>query len=135
MKTDKLIPAALALGALAAAVPAVAARDHAARGEAELARIIDGRTAGAPVDCLTSFQRRNMEVVDHTAIVIRDGDTLYVNRPQGVSFLTWNDIPVFKIWGSNQLCDKDMAELRDRSTGMRGAAIVLGEFVPYRRNG
>jgi len=135
MKTDKLIPAALALGALAAAVPAVAARDHAARGEAELARIIDGRTAGAPVDCLTSFQRRNMEVVDHTAIVFRDGDTLYVNRPQGVSFLTWNDIPVFKIWGSNQLCDKDMAELRDRSTGMRGAAIVLGEFVPYRRNG
>jgi hypothetical protein len=134
MKTDKLIAAALAIGALAAAVPAVAARDS-ARGEAELARIIDGRTAGAPVDCLTSFQRRNMEVVDHTAIVFRDGDTLYVNRPQGVSFLTWNDIPVFKIWGSNQLCDKDMAELRDRSTGMSGAAIVLNQFVPYRRNG
>ena len=135
MKIDKLIPTALALGAFALAVPAFAAHDHNARGEAELAKMLDGRTPGAPVDCLSSFKRRNMEVIDHTAIVFRDGDTLYVNRPAGVDFLTWSDIPVFKIWGSNQLCDKDMAELRDRSTGMRGAAIVLGEFVPYRRNG
>lgn len=134
MKIDKLFPAALALGVLAVA-PAVAAPSQAQKGEARLARIIGGRTAGKPLDCLDAFKRRNMEVVDHTALVFRDGDTIYVNRPVGVDFLTWNDIPVFKIWGSNQLCSKDTAELRDRSTGMRGAAIVLGEFVPYRRNG
>ena len=134
MKTKSLIPAALAIGALAAAVPAIASHDNTDRGEAKLAHMLDGRTAGKPVECLDAFQRRNMEVVDRTAMVFRDGDTLYVNRPVGVDFLTWSDVPVFKIWG-NQLCSKDIAELRDRSTGMRGASVVMGEFVPYRRNG
>jgi hypothetical protein len=134
MKTNRLIPAALALGALAVAVPAIAARDDAARGEAKLAHILDGRTAGKPVQCLDNSQRREMEVVDRTAIVFKDGDTYYVNRPNGVGFLTWSDIPVFKIWGS-QLCTKDLVHLRESSTGMAGATMVMNEFVPYRRQG
>jgi hypothetical protein len=66
--------------------------------------------------------------------VFKDGDTYYVNRPNGVGFLTWSDIPVFKIWGS-QLCSKDLVHLRDSSTGMAGATMVMNEFVPYRRQG
>jgi len=134
MKTKRLIPAALAIGALAVAVPAIASHDSADRGEAKLAHILDGRTAGQPVQCLDSSQRRNMEVVDRTALVFRDGDTYYVNRPQGVNFLSWSDVPVFKIWGS-QLCSKDLVHLQDSSTGMAGATMVMNEFVPYRRQG
>ena len=133
MTIGKMIPAALLLGSLAIAVPAVAAHEN-ADGEAKLAKILKDRTAGKPVQCLNRFQRENMQVVDRTALVFRDGDTLYVNRPDGVGFLTWSDIPVFRIWGSD-LCSKDMARLRDRSTGMSGATMVMGEFVPYRRNG
>lgn len=131
MTINKLIPAALAAAALAAGAPAAAAHE---KGEAKLAKIIDGRMAGAPVHCLSTFQRRNMEVVDRTAFVFRDGDTLYVNRPSGANFLTWSDVPVFKIWGSD-LCDKDMVHLHDRSTGMPGATLSLGDFVPYKRAG
>jgi hypothetical protein len=131
MITKKLIPAAFALGALAVAMPALAA--HEERGEAELAKILDGRTPGAPVRCLDTTQRRNMEVVDRTAMVFKDGDTYYVNRPEGVRFLTWSDVPVFKVWGS-QVCSKDLVHLRDSSTWMQGATMVMGEFVPYRRN-
>jgi hypothetical protein len=134
MKKSVLIPAALALGALAVAMPAIAAHDDAARGEAKLAHILDGRTAGKPVQCLDTSQRRDMEVVDRTALVFRDGDTYYVSRPDGVNFLTWSDVPVFKIWGS-QLCSKDLVNLRDSSTGMPGATMVMNEFVPYRRQG
>ena len=131
MKIKHLIPAAIALAALASAIPAAAAHE---KGEAKLAKLIDGRVAGEPVHCLSSTQRRNMQVVDRTAFVFRDGDTLYVNRPSGASFLSWSDVPVFKVWG-NQLCDKDLVHLRDRSTGMGGPSLSLGEFVPYKRAG
>jgi hypothetical protein len=134
MTIKKLIPAALAIGALAVTVPAVAAHDDNQRGEARLATILNGRTAGKPVHCLDISQRRNMQVVDRTALVFKDGDTYYVNRPDGVGFLTWSDIPVFKTWGS-ELCSKDLVHLHDSSTFMPGATMVMGEFVPYRRNG
>jgi hypothetical protein len=131
MTLKKLIPAAIAVVGLAAAFPAAAAHE---KGEAKLAKLIDGRVAGKPVHCLSTNQRRNMEVVDRTALVFKDGDTIYVNRPAGADFLTWSDVPVFKIWGS-ELCDKDMVHLHDSSTWMPGATLSLGEFVPYKRTG
>lgn len=127
--TMKLIPAALAIAAMAIAMPASAAHET---GEAKLAKMLEGRAAGAPVECLSTFQRRNLEVVDHTALVFKDGDTYYVNRPAGVNFLSWDDVPVFKIWGS-EVCSKDMVQLRDSSNWMPGATIVLDKFVPYKR--
>lgn len=75
-----------------------------------------------------------MQVIDGTAFVFRDGDTLYVNRPGGASRLSWSDIPVFKIWGG-QLCAKDHVELRDSSSLIPGPILLMGEFVPYRRAG
>jgi hypothetical protein len=134
MIIHKLIPAAFALGALTLTMPALAAHDAPVRGEAKLAKILAGRTAGQPIRCLDTTQRRNMEVVDRTAMVFKDGDTYYVNRPAGVRFLTWSDVPVFRVWGS-QVCSKDLVHLRDTATWMQGATMVMGEFVPYRRNG
>ncbi|MBO0749293.1 MAG: hypothetical protein J2O44_02535 [Porphyrobacter sp.] len=136
MTIKKLIPAALAIAALASAIPAIAAHDRGAntKGEAKLAQILAGRVPGKPVRCLDSFQRRNLEVVDRTALVFKDGNTYYVNRPAGANFLTWSDVPVFKIWG-DQLCSLDTVHLRDRSSGMPGATLSLSEFVPYRRAG
>jgi len=129
MPRSKLVPAALAMVLLASTAPAAAARE---KGEAKLARIIDGRVAGEPVRCLDSSQRRNMQVVDRTALVFKDGDTLYVSRPAGVSFLTWSDVPVFEIWGG-QLCKMDIVHLHDRATGIGGPSLSMSEFVPYRR--
>jgi hypothetical protein len=129
MTMTKLITAAFAVAALGATLPAAAAADE--KGEAKLAKVLDGRVAGEPVRCLDRSQRDNLEVVDHTALVFKDGDTYYVNRPSGVNFLTWSDVPVFKIWGS-QLCVLDIVHLQDRSSGIGGAAMSMGEFVPYR---
>ena len=134
MTIKKLIPALLAIGAFAVTMPAVAARDDSQRGEAKLAKILDGRSAGKPVKCLDPSQRRNMQVVDRTALVFKDGKTYYVNRPGGVNFLTWTDVPVFKIWG-DQLCSKDIVHLRDRSSGLGGPSMIMGDFIPYRRAG
>ena len=84
--------------------------------------------------CLDSSKRRNLEVIDRTALVFKDGDTYYVNRPAGVDFLTWSDVPVFEIWGG-QLCKMDIVHLHDRSSGLRGPSLSMGEFVPYKRAG
>jgi hypothetical protein len=131
MTLGKLIPAAVAAATLCAAIPADASYD---KGEAKLAKILEGRVAGEPVDCLDTFRRRNLEVVDRTALVFKDGDTYYVNRPAGVDFLQWGDIPVFKIWG-DRMCSKDMVQLRDSATLMPGATMVLEKFVPYKKAG
>ena len=106
MTLSKLIPAAFAIAALASGVPAAANKS----GEAKLAKMLEGRVAGKPVRCLDSSQRRNMEVVDRTALVFRDGSTLYVNRPSGVQLLTWSDVPVFKVFG-DQVCKNDIVHL------------------------
>jgi len=132
MSLVKLIPAAFAAAVLATAIPSAAAAD--AKGEAQLAKLLDGRAPGTPVHCLSRSQRDNMQVIDRTALVFRDGKTLYVNRPGGVNFLTWSDVPVFKIWG-DQLCSKDVVNLHDRSSGIGGPAMIMGDFIPYRRAG
>jgi hypothetical protein len=129
MTLAKLIPVAFAATALAMAIPSAAAADQ--KGETKLAKILEGRVAGPPVHCLGRGQRDNMEVIDRTALVFKDGKTYYVNRPGGVNFLTWTDVPVFKIWG-DQLCSKDIVHLRDRSSGLGGPSMIMGDFIPYR---
>lgn len=116
-----------------AAAPAMAQQsDNPDRGEAELAEMLEGRVAGEPVDCLRQSQRDGLRVVDDTALVFRDGNTLYVNRPNGANLLSWHDIPVFEPFGT-RLCRLDRVELRDRTGFLPGPVLFLGEFVPYRR--
>jgi hypothetical protein len=102
-----------------------------ARGEAELAKMIDGRVAGAPVDCI---QQRNIEssvVIDGTAIVYRDGARLYVNRPEsGGNFLDSDDILVTDTH-TPELCSIDVVHLIDRTSGIQRGFVGLGKFVPY----
>ena len=133
MAYGKLIPSLLAASLLAAGMPSLA-EDKTTRGEAELAELLEGRTAGEPKRCLSNTERRSLRVIDGTALIFESGDTIYVNRPDGARFLDWSDVPVFKIWGG-QLCEKDTVELRDSASLMPGPFLFMGEFVPYRRAG
>lgn len=133
MVTGKLIPCIVAASLLAIGTPA-SAEDEPARGEAELARMLEGRTAGEPKRCLSNFERRGLRVIDGTAFVFESGGVLYVNRPAGARFLDWSDVPVFKTWGG-QLCERDSVELRSSASLMPGPILFMGEFVPYHRAG
>ena len=118
------------------AAPAVAdetteaAADLPTAGEIELAELLEGREAGEPVRCLRHGQRDRLTVVDNTALVFRDGKTLYVNRPKGARFLNDWDIPVFHQFSSS-LCALDRVEMHDRFSRIGGPVLFLGEFVPY----
>jgi hypothetical protein len=101
--------------------------------EAELARALEGRVAGAPVDCIDMHRVHSSRIVPGTAILYDTGGILYVNRPRaGAESLNHWDIQVNRLWTS-QLCSIDTVELIDQGSRMFSGTVFLGEFVPYRR--
>jgi hypothetical protein len=123
-------------GALAAAALfAGAGTLHAApreSGEQRLAKLLEGRVPGAPVNCLSPAQRDNVQIVDKTALVYGSGRTVYVNRPRHPSSLDSDAILVTRLHGS-QLCKLDLVRLRDRTSNTSYGFVTLEEFVPYSR--
>lgn len=121
------------LAAAVVAVPGAAAAKEKLAPEAKLEKLLDGRVAGAPQDCIPLSSVSSSQIIDKTAIVYRVGSTLWVNRPKGgAETLNDDDILVTKLTGS-QLCSIDTVELRDRTSHMYSGFVSLGEFVPYRR--
>ena len=101
--------------------------------EAKLAKLLDGRVAGKPQDCIFLPSIRSSRIIDNTAIVYDAGRTLWVNRPRnGAESLDDDDILVTNLHGSS-LCSIDIVELRDRYGYFYNGFIGLGEFVPYRK--
>ena len=122
---------AIIAAAAIAAVPAAAKEKPTP--EAKLEKLLEGRVAGEPRDCITLSQARSSQIIDGTAIVYRVGSTLWVNRPRsGAESLDDDDILVTKTTGS-QLCSIDTVQLHDRTGHFWRGFVSLGEFVPYRK--
>ena len=120
----------LALGGVCGLGQPAAAREHLTP-EQELAKILKGREAGKPVDCITLSEISSTQIIDKTAIVYEAGRTIYVNRPKYPEQLSSDDILVTRSWG-NQLCRMDIVYLRERGMpGMMGGSVGLEAFVPY----
>ena len=125
------------LAIVAAAAGLVAAPVEAARpsGEERLAKLIEGRTAGEPRDCIPGASNDNLTVIDKTAIVYKRGSQVWVNRTKNPENLDEDDILVIRKFGSSQLCRTDMITLVDRASGMFSGALFLADFVPYKKAG
>jgi len=120
-----------ALALVGAALPAAAATRVSESGEAKLAKALEGRVAGKPVDCISLRNTRSSQVYDGTAIVYEDGGTLYVNRPtSGAESLRRDDILVSKTY-SDRLCRIDTIRLLDQGSRFEHGFVGLGDFVPY----
>lgn len=119
-----------AAGALLLAGAAADARPR-LTGEEQLAKLLDGRVAGKPVNCITLRNVQSSQVIDKTAIVYGSGSTIYVQRPKsGASSLDSNDILVTQLTTS-QLCNIDIVQLRDRNGWFFRGSVSLDQFVPY----
>jgi hypothetical protein len=121
----------LAGAALLGLAPAHAEAD---RGAAELAKLLEGRTAGEPVKCLNQRDIRSTRIIDGTAIVYEtSGDVLYVNTPKaGARSLDKWDVLVTDTH-SSRLCDIDVVRLYDPTSRMQSGFVNLSQFVPYRK--
>ena len=126
MKTLATILAGAALVLGGTAVSAKSAEEN----EAKLARMLEGRTAGEPVNCISALRSDRMEVIEHVGIVYDAGRTIYVARPTNPESLGRNDIIVIDRYGA-QLCDTDIIRTVDRYQGFTTGAVFLEDFVPY----
>ena len=101
-----------------------------AKGEAQLAKLLEGRIAGKPQSCLPGRVSDRLQVIDGTALVYKGGDTVYVAKPDDPRTIRSNDILVINRFGS-QLCRQDIIRTIDRNSGFMTGAIFLNDFVPY----
>lgn len=101
-------------------------------GEEKLAKLLEGREAGKPVDCISLTASRDARIIDKTAIVYGSGNTIYVNRPTNADDLDDDDIMVTKT-SLSRLCKLDTVRMRDRSQFFFTGFVGLEQFVPYRR--
>ena len=118
---------------LALAAPAAAPAERLS-GEAELARLTEGRVAGEPVDCLDTRRFTGTRIIDRTAIVYEaPGGMLWVNVPRGGAHTLdeWDVLLTRQF--STSLCRGEIVRLLDPTTLMQTGAVSLGDFVPYRR--
>ena len=126
--------------AFAFALPAAAQDDDAAaspptKGEVKLAKMLEGRVAGEPRDCIRTFPNVDMTVIDRTAIVYEIGSTLYVNVPAIPRSLDDRDTMVRRTSFASQLCNTDIVTTIDPVNGFYTGNIFLGQFVPYTQPG
>lgn len=123
----------LPLTAIAAAVVLALPSAASARltPDAELDKLLAGRVAGKPVECLSLPNVTGNTIVEGRAIVYRAGTRLYVNvPPDGARQLHRDDIIVTRTFGTN-LCRRDVIRLLDRTSTIPHGFISLGRFVPY----
>jgi hypothetical protein len=101
-------------------------------GEEKLAKLLEGREAGEPVDCISFSQSRDSRVIDKTAIVYGSGRTIWVNRPTNADDLDDDDVMVTKT-SLSRLCRLETVRMHDRSHFFFTGFVGLNEFVPYRK--
>lgn len=119
------------------ATPALAGDDpetEMTKGEKKLAKILEGRVAGEPESCITTFGSGNLRIIDETALVYERGKTVWVNYTRNPKSLDDDDYMVIRKYGSgSQLCRLDNVTTRDRGGNFFSGVIFLEDFVPYRK--
>lgn len=121
---------ATAVGALMLGAVAADARPR-LTGEAQLAKLLEGRVAGKPVNCISLRTNAPSTVIDKTAIIYGSGTTVYLQRPKvGAASLNSNDILVTPMV-IPQLCSVDTVNIIDRNNFFWRGFVALDEFVPY----
>lgn len=116
---------------------ALAAGAHAGErpsGEERLAKMLEGRVAGEPESCISTFPSPQLTVIDGTALVYKRGNTLWVNRTDHPHAIDDDDALVTRQFGT-RLCNTDIVTTVDRNAMFYTGNIFLSEFVPYRKQG
>lgn len=125
-----------ALAAISAALlvssNAPASSDNAQGSADRVARALAGRTAGAPVSCISD--RAVMNVVDDWTILYRDRGVIYVQKPDGGCHGLSNNMSLIRNqFVTTRICRGDINQIVDVRTGFGTGACVFTKFVPYRK--
>jgi hypothetical protein len=95
--------------------------------------MLEGRTAGEPVSCITSMRSNKLQVIDEVGVVYDAGDTVYVARPTDPRMLRRTDALVIDRFSPSRLCVDEPIRTVDRHGGHFTGVVFLSDFVPYRK--
>lgn len=133
------VAAGLATLALVVTGPALA-DDHGdetetelSEGEQRLQRMLEGRQAGEPQNCIRTMLNDQLTVIDETAYVYGRGRTIYVQRTQNPEDIDRNETLVLRRFNGTQLCRQDVVNTIDPVLGFFTGAVFFDEFIPYTR--
>ena len=131
--------AGIAALALVAAQPALAdeqgdeANTEMTKGEERLAKLLEGRVAGEPQNCIRSRFNDQLTVIDETAYVYGRGNTIYVQRTTDPEDIDSHDVLVSRRFDAGQICRQDVVTTVDRFQGFFSGAVFFADFIPYTR--
>ena len=133
---------ATASAALFVTAPAIAADPQAdpaaenvemTKGEERLARMLEGRVAGEPQNCIRQHPTARMTTIDGTAYVYGSGNTIYVQRTSNPEDIDDNDALVARRFNGTQICRLDVMTTIDPVLGFFTGAVFFEDFIPYTR--
>jgi hypothetical protein len=135
MKTIVILLAALLAAACAhSGGPQSATPAHSAKDEADLAKVLSGRAAGPPQDCVNLDQLGGNRAYGRDVIVFSGltNEVVWVNRPpNGCLYLEPGRALLVKPT-MGRLCRGDAVTVVDPTSGTEFAGCGLGQFTPYR---
>ena len=104
------------------------------RADRELAKALEGRTAGKPQECVSSGFLQGPEIINDRTILYREtGRTVWRNDVIGpCPSLRPSETLIVEIHGS-QLCHNDRFRVLPFGGGIPSAPCRLGKFTPYKK--
>jgi len=130
----RVIALLLAGGLLACCTTAPEPTHRAADKQQELEKLLAGKVAQRPVNCLPHYSANDMRVIDDETIAYRDsGRRTYVTHMNGVcsNLAAGHSALVTRLVGSPDVCRGDIAHVVDTATGMTIGSCSYGDFTPY----
>lgn len=103
------------------------------KGEAKLAKLLEGRVAGEPRSCINALPTQRSRTIDGAAYVYGSGHTIWVQRTRDPERIDDRDTLVTVRFGGSQLCRNDQMTTVDRVTGIFSGVVFFEDFVPYTR--
>lgn len=102
-------------------------------GEKRLARMLEGRVAGEPQNCIRQLLNERLTVIDKTAYVYGSGRTIYVQRTRNPEDIDRDDALVSRRFNASELCKQDVVTTIDPVLGFFTGAVFFDDFIPYTR--
>ncbi|WP_420138445.1 hypothetical protein [Sphingomonas sp.] len=102
----------------------------------QLAKLLEGRVAGQPVNCISLGRLNSSSVtIPRTALAYRQGGTWYVNRFHDDCQQLNDDTIVVTRTPTSRLCRGDIADLVRRPANIPAGSCIFDDFIPYRKAG
>ena len=98
------------------------------------ARELAGRTAGAPVACISALPSQNLRVIDAQTIAYDRGSTIYVNRlASACPAIEPLNTLIVEPTLPGQYCRNDHIRGNEPGSIIPGPTCFLQDWVPYKR--